>query len=79
MPENLVPVEDAADRSRFISRTIDLYLDTRTGSPEVMRNIGVAGYVGAELSQDNRRELSGEERAAVEAASASKLKARFGG
>lgn len=75
----IIEPEDAADRAKFVSAAIDGYLSTRTGSPEVMRNIDAASYVGAELSQANRRTLSGQERIAVADAAADKLRKRFGG
>ena len=75
----IIELEDAADRAAFIAKAIDSYHDTRTQSPEVMRHIGATAYVGSELSQADRRGLTGEERGAVEGAAADKLRRRFGG
>lgn len=79
MPENLVQIENAGERDRFIDRAIDSFLDARTGDSGMTRHIGVTAYVGSELSQNNRRGLSTDEREAVAGACADKMRIRFGG
>jgi hypothetical protein len=79
MPENTVPTENVSEREAFIRRAIDSFHNTRTESPAVMRNVSVTAYVSSELSQNNRRGLSQDERGAVEGAAADKLRQRFGG
>lgn len=79
MSENVPQVESAADRDRFISRAVDEFLNTRTGDSAMTRNVSVTAYVSAELSMNNRRPLSTDERASAEAAMGDKLRRRFGG
>ena len=79
MPENTVPTENVSEREAFIRRAIDSSHDTRTGSPEVMRNVTVTAYVGSELSQAGRRGLSQDEHLAVQGAADDRLRKRFGG
>jgi hypothetical protein len=71
--------ENAADRDRFIDKAIEAFLDARTQDSARMRHIECTAYVGSELSQAGRRGLGEQERTAVEAAAADKLRRRFGG
>jgi len=74
MSKNTVPIENANERDRFIDKAIEEFLETPT-----MRNASVTASVSGELSRNNRRGLSTDERRAVEGAAADKLRKRFGG
>lgn len=79
MPENTVPTENILEREAFIRRAIDSFHNTRMESPDKMRHVSVTAFVSSELSQNNRRTLSADERGAVAGAADDKLRQRFGG